>query len=107
MCGTEPFPKDFRARKYKLDKHSLSKADFMFLMGRLPVQVEEAELEEMFVTADTDQDGELEYAEFRRMVSPPLLQPGTKPHVSQLGLRPQGCSPLLTPAPPGAAPPHL
>ena len=26
LCGTEPFPTDFRAKKYKLDKHSISKA---------------------------------------------------------------------------------
>ena len=25
MCGTEPFPTDFRAKKYKLEKHFLTK----------------------------------------------------------------------------------
>ena len=25
LCGTDPFPTDFRAKKYKLDKHSISK----------------------------------------------------------------------------------
>ena len=27
MCGTEPFPTEFRAKKYKLEKHFLSKVD--------------------------------------------------------------------------------
>ena len=25
LCGTDPYPTDFKAKKYKLDKHSLSK----------------------------------------------------------------------------------
>ena len=25
LCGTEPFPTDFRAKKYKLDKHWIEK----------------------------------------------------------------------------------
>ena len=25
LCGTDPFPKDFRAKKYKMDKHSITK----------------------------------------------------------------------------------
>ena len=25
LCGTDPFPTDFRAKKYKLEKHSISK----------------------------------------------------------------------------------
>ena len=27
MCGTEPFPTDFRAKKYKVDRHFLSKVN--------------------------------------------------------------------------------
>ena len=29
LCGTEPFPTDFKAKKYKLDKHFLSKVRFL------------------------------------------------------------------------------
>ena len=25
LCGTDPFPTDFRAKKYKLDKHAIQK----------------------------------------------------------------------------------
>ena len=28
MCGTDPFPTDFRAKKYKVDKHFLTKVVF-------------------------------------------------------------------------------
>ena len=37
LCGTEPHPKDFKAKKYKLEKHSLSKEDFVHIMKNLPV----------------------------------------------------------------------
>ena len=37
LCGTEPHPKDFKAKKYKLDKHALSKEDFVHIMKNLPV----------------------------------------------------------------------
>ena len=34
MCGTEPLPTEFRARKYRLDKHFLSKVSlFEHLKG--------------------------------------------------------------------------
>ena len=29
MCGTEPFPKDFRARKYKVERHFLTKVEII------------------------------------------------------------------------------
>ena len=30
LCGTDPFPTDFRAKKYKLDKHSITKVRTYF-----------------------------------------------------------------------------
>ena len=37
LCGTEPHPKDFKAKKYRLERHSLSKEDFVHIMKNLPV----------------------------------------------------------------------
>ncbi|XP_023347863.1 calmodulin isoform X2 [Eurytemora carolleeae] len=71
LCGTEPFPTDFKAKKYKLDKHFLSKDDFRHMMRNLPVPVEEEDIEEMFTYADRDNDGKLSYKEFQVMVNPP------------------------------------
>ena len=82
ICGTDPFPTDFRAKKYKLDKHSISKvgpqfsycsvlnnifaqADFVHIMKNLPVCVSDHDIEEMFAFADKDRDGHLSYAEFK------------------------------------------
>ena len=65
FCGTEPFPTDFKAKKYKLDKHHLSKEDFRHIMKNLPVPVEEEDIEEMFEFADKDGDGKLTYNEFQ------------------------------------------
>ena len=61
MCGTEPFPTEFRAKKYKLEKHFLSKVnrfvvsqskyfspqeDFFFIMQNLPVHVPDEDIAE-------------------------------------------------------------
>ena len=79
LCGTEPHPKDFKAKKYKLDKHALSKEDFVHIMKNLPVTfiviihlddlvlqvpVEDEDIEEMFAFADKNCDGKLSYSEF-------------------------------------------
>ena len=87
MCGTDPFPKDFKAKKYRqtitikkcrcvtdsvifrLEKHALSKEDFAFIMRNLPVPVAESEIDEMFEFADKNQDGKLSFAEFELMVN--------------------------------------
>ena len=77
MCGTEPHPTDFRAKKYKLEKNFLEKVsaadikkikvllqkDFIQIMRSLPVEVEvpEEDIEEMFSFADSDGDGRLSY----------------------------------------------
>ena len=91
MCGTDPFPKDFKAKKYRqatkdverkkhkcdsnedhhfarLEKHALNKEDFAFIMRNLPVPVAESEIDEMFEFADKNQDGKLSFAEFELMV---------------------------------------
>ena len=72
LCGTDPHPKDFRAKKYKMDKHSLSKDDFIHIMKNLPVPVEDSDIEDMFTFADQDCDGKLSYGEFLLMVNPPV-----------------------------------
>ena len=78
MCGTEPFPTEYKARKYRLDKHSLTKVvhlflasflnifqhDFQHIMKNLSVPVEDEDIEEMFEFADKDKDGKLSYEEF-------------------------------------------
>ena len=96
MCGTDPFPKDFKAKKYRwggktdadvvvdhsrkdyqrcrdrvmlrLEKHALNKEDFAFIMRNLPVPVAESDIDEMFEFADKNQDGKLSFAEFEIMV---------------------------------------
>jgi hypothetical protein len=82
LCGTEPYPTDIRAKKYKVDKHFLSKVqfitdkhinqfmleiqdDFVHIMKNLPVPVEDADIEEMFEYADKNKDGKLSYKEFK------------------------------------------
>ena len=64
MCGTEPYPTDFRAKKYKLNKHYLTKEDFKHVMKNLPVPVADEDIEEMFEFADKNKDGKLSYKEF-------------------------------------------
>ena len=64
MCGTEPYPADFRAKKYKLNKHFLTKDDFKHIMKNLPVPVADEDIEEMFEFADKNRNGRLSYKEF-------------------------------------------
>ena len=89
MCGTDPYPKDYKAKKYKLEKHSLRKEDFVHLMKNLPVHVDEEEIEEMFAYADRNDDGHLSYSEFEVMVNPPPAPKVPKPHIADIGLPPQ------------------
>jgi len=93
LCGTDPFPKDFRAKKYKMDKHSITKADFVQIMRSLPVRVPDHDIEEMFTFADKDNDGKLSYAEFKIMIDPPAPPEVPKPSITELGLPPQIFSP--------------
>jgi hypothetical protein len=39
LCGTDPFPEFFRAKKYKIHDKYLTKNDFKFLMNNLPIPV--------------------------------------------------------------------
>ena len=64
ICGTDPFPTDFRAKKYKLNKHFITKSDFQHIMRSLPVPVSEVDIEEMFNFSDKNRDGKLSYKEF-------------------------------------------
>lgn len=61
LCGTEPFPELYRAKKYKIQQKYLTKAEFQFIMRSLPVKVAELEIEEMFNVADVDNDGKIGY----------------------------------------------
>ena len=101
LCGTEPHPKDFKAKKYKIDKHTLKKEEFYHIMKNLPVHVEDADIDEMFRYADSDSDGQLSYSEFLVMVNPPTPHQLPKPSMADLGLAPQPFSP-----PPGQTGPH-
>ena len=64
LCGTEPFPELYRAKKYKIHQKFLSKNEFQFIMRNLPVQVSEKEIDEIFHVADVDQDGQIGYKVF-------------------------------------------
>ena len=61
LCGTDPFPELFRAKRYKLNQKFLTKMEFQFIMRNLPVAVAEDEIEEMFAAADADKDGKIGY----------------------------------------------
>ena len=64
FCGTDPLPELFRAKKYKIHKKFLLKADFQFIMRNLPVNVCDDDIEDMFSAADVDQDGKLSFKVF-------------------------------------------
>jgi len=96
LCGTEPHPKDFKAKKYRLERHSLSKEDFVHIMKNLP----DADIDEMFAYADKNCDGKLSYSEFEVMVNPPQPPEVPKPHISDIGMAPQ----LFSPPSPSSCP---
>ena len=39
LCGTEPFPQNVRAKKYKIHQHFLDKKNFHHMMTNLPEKV--------------------------------------------------------------------
>jgi hypothetical protein len=39
LCGTEPFPEKFKAKKYKLHEHFITKKNFFHMMSNLPEEV--------------------------------------------------------------------
>jgi len=69
LCGTEPLPTEFRARRYRVERHSISRAEFEFVMRSLPVPVTEQEIADMFECADRNKSGRLSYREFQLMVN--------------------------------------
>ena len=59
LCGTEPFPQNVRAKKYKLHQHFLTRQDFHHIMTNLPEKVSDSDIREMFQLADKDKDGKI------------------------------------------------
>ena len=78
LCGTDPFPEHYRAKKYKIHDHFMTKVDFFHMMKNLPESVSEADIEEMFEFADKNGDGKISYEEFQVMINPqrPAEMPG-------------------------------
>ena len=64
ICGTEPHPVRFRAKKYKVQEKSFSLVEFRNMMSHLPEHVSDSEIEEMFSYADKDNDGKISWEEF-------------------------------------------
>ena len=87
ICGTEPHPAKFRAKKYKIQEKSFSLTDFRQMMSHLPERVPDQEITEMFEFADRDGDGRISYDEFLVMITPvkapessaPVAQPDPQP----------------------------
>ena len=61
ICGTDPYPTNFWAKKNKINDKFFTKADFQFMMRNLPVPVEEEDIDQMFDFADKDKDGKISY----------------------------------------------
>ena len=64
ICGTEPHPSKFRAKKYKIAEKSFGLSDFRQMMSHLPEHVPDQDILEMFSFADKDCDGRISYDEF-------------------------------------------
>lgn len=84
LCGTDPHPTQFRAKKYKLDQRFMEKKDFMEMMQLLPTPVDPLEAEEMFNFADKDRDGRISWDEFQIMINPPPPPKPPTPHKEML-----------------------
>ena len=105
LCGTEPFPELYRAKKYKLNDHFFTKQDFREIMLNLPVkvisklsrypsfqiskyslllQVSDEDIEDMFSYADKDGDGKINWTEFQVMINPPKPPEPEKPSLADL-----------------------
>ena len=41
LCGTDPLPELYRAKKYKINDHFFTKKDFQHIMRNLPEKVSE------------------------------------------------------------------
>ena len=84
FCGTDPHPAHFRAKKYKIQEHFLSKEDFTHIMKNLPEKVSEEDIECMFSCADQDQDGKISFSEFQVMINPPRSREVARPDIAEL-----------------------
>jgi len=84
LCGTDPHPVQFRAKKYKLEQRFMEKKDFMEMMQLLPTPVDPLEAEEMFNFADKDRDGKISWDEFQIMINPPAPPKPPTPHREML-----------------------
>jgi len=78
ICGTDPYPKNFRAKKYKIKEKFFTKTDFQLMMRNLPVPVSEEDIDAMFDFADKDKDGKINYSEFGTMINPKVYKPPPK-----------------------------
>lgn len=85
LCGTDPYPQNFRAKRYKINEKSFSKEEFCMVMRQLPVQVDETDIQDMFSYADKDKDGRISYSEFLLMINPPKLPQPPKPRLPGRG----------------------
>jgi len=74
ICGTDPYPTNFRAKKYKIKDKFFTKVDFQFMMRNLPVPVGEEDIDQMFDFADKDKDGKINYSEFQTMINPQVVK---------------------------------
>jgi len=86
ICGTEPHPKRFRAKKYKISEKYFSRVDFEYMMSRLPVYVSEQDIDEMFTVADRDKDGKISYQEFLTMITPRPAENCTNANIVKLNM---------------------
>ena len=84
LCGTEPFPELYRAKKYKIHQKFLTKPEFHFIMKNLPVPVSDRDIEAMFSVADSNNDGKIGYDEFQKMINPPKPPERPKPTKAEL-----------------------
>ena len=87
LCGTDPFPEHFRAKKYKIHDHFLTKQDFFHMMKNLPEKVSDEDIEEMFEFADANGDGKISYEEFQIMINPPKPKEIPRPKLSDYQLQ--------------------
>jgi len=76
LCGTEPHPVRFRAKKYKINEKFFTLADFKHMMTHLPEPVSEQDIMEMFSFADKNKDGQISYDEFLIMITPVKVPEG-------------------------------
>jgi len=74
LCGTEPHPVRFRAKKYKVQEKSFSLSEFRNMMSHLPEPVSDTEIREMFNFADKNKDGRISWEEFLVMITPVRAQ---------------------------------